>query len=89
MKSSSKSKKRISNIGHIEPANDNSPTCAKFEFEALKDTNSSVSQGECGVAVYSNFPEFLPILKSELVLMQGYLAEFVNSILANDNEPNN
>lgn len=37
--------------------------------------------------VYSNLPEFLPILDFELNLVHEFFGEFVNLILANDNEP--
>tara|TARA_R110000868_G_scaffold20877_3_gene87632 strand:- start:2191 stop:2460 length:270 start_codon:yes stop_codon:yes gene_type:complete len=89
MKRTSKAKRTRSNSQNISPANDNAPKIANIENLKIRSAKSSTTQRAPGFAVFSNFPELLPILNSELILVGEHLGEFVNSILANDNEPNN
>ena len=88
MKLTSKTKRTRPNSQNISPANDNAPKVANIENLKIQCANSAQAQQTRGIAVFSNFPEKLPILNSELILMREYLSEFVNSVLANDNEPN-
>ena len=64
-----------------------SPIGGEFENLGIQGAKTSVSQGKPRVTVFSNFPEKLPILNSEILLIRGFMGELVNSILANDNEP--
>ena len=88
MKLTSKAKRTRSNSQNISPANDNAPKVETIENLKIRSANSSAAQGLPRIAVFSNIPEKLPISNSELILVSEYLAEFVNSVLANDNEPN-
>ena len=63
------------------------PIGGEFENLDIQNANTSASQGKPRVTVFSNFPEKLPILNSEILLIRGFMGELVNSILANDNEP--
>lgn len=37
--------------------------------------------------IMTNLPERLPILSEEVALVQGFLADLVSQIIANDNDP--
>ena len=63
------------------------PIGGEFENLDIQSANTSASQGKPRITVFSKFPEKLPVLKSEIALIRGFMGELVNSILANDNEP--
>lgn len=71
----------------FNPDNRNAPIGANIENMGDLSPKPSAPVENTGITVLSNLPKLLPISNSELILVKNYLGEFVNSILANDNEP--
>lgn len=58
---------------------------AALEVESR--TTAPIRKARGPIIIMSNLPEHLPILSEELALVQGYMADLVSQIIANDNEP--